>query len=73
MTTTSPRDIAAALAEAHDLLDRLPGSTKRDRAAFLLGYTLAFDAMAALLPPAEQIRHFNRTHALQTICARDFQ
>lgn len=73
MTTRRPRDIATALSEAHELLDQLPGATERDRAAFMLGYTLAFNALADYLPAEQLRRYYNHTQTLQTICARDYQ
>ena len=73
---TSPMDQSAetrATAEAYELLDRLGGATRRDRAAFTLGYTLAVDTLTTHLPADETARHVLRTHALHAICAKDFR
>jgi hypothetical protein len=49
---TSPHDARTlALAEAKGMLERLADSSRRDRAAFTLGYILAFDAMAPTSRP----------------------
>ncbi len=70
---TNTHDSDAANAGAKDLLDRLGGATKRDRAAFLFGYILAFDAMAPYLPREHLARHLGHALALQQICAKDFE
>ena len=70
MTTTPPTDYTA---QACTLLDRLIGSTRRDRVAFAYGYILAFDAMASALPPRDLAHHRNIATALHNLCAEELQ
>jgi hypothetical protein len=67
MSTPHNAAMTAATAEAYQLFDRLTDSTRRDRAAFTLGYILALDDLGDDLPPGRYARHILRGQALQDL------
>ena len=60
-------------AEARAILARIPGSTPRDRIAFVYGYVLAFQSVAHYLPPVEYFRVHGIATALHTICTEEMR
>jgi len=71
---TNPRDARVlATAEAQGLLARLVDASRRDRAAFVLGYILAFDAMAPHLPADELQRQLARARVLHALSEREYR
>jgi hypothetical protein len=73
MTDPPATGPAHYLAEAQKLLNRLHGANGRDRAAFVLGYVMAMDAVAKTLPRNEFFHHHAIASALHDLCTKDLR